>query len=147
VNIKPFQTERFFAIHEFTAACLLCVSDCESLTVDELLQLAGVSYASLGRLWLGYTESQGAPALRERIAGLYTSVGADQVVGLGAPEEGIFVAMHALLEPGDEAVVLTPCYDSLANVVEYLGCRVARWVLAEAAEPPTLPQVMIDRAT
>jgi len=139
MKIKPFQTERFFAVHEFTAAYLLCASDCESLTVDELLQLAGVSYASLGRLWLGYTESQGAPALRERIAGLYTSVGADQVVSLGAPEEGIFVAMHALLEPRDEVVVLTPCYDSLANVVEYLGCRVARWSLVEADEPPEGP--------
>jgi len=139
VKIKPFHTERFFAIHEFTAPYLLCASDCESLTVDELLQLAGVSYASLGRLWLGYTESQGAPALRERIAGLYASVSPDQVIGLGAPEEGILITMHALLESGDEVVVLTPCYDSLANVVEYLGCRVARWALVEAAEPPEGP--------
>jgi aspartate/methionine/tyrosine aminotransferase len=42
--------------------------------------------------------------------------------------------MHALLEPGDEVVVLTPCYDSLVNVVEYLGCRVLRWSLAEGQE-------------
>ena len=139
MKIKPFQTERFFAIHEFTAACLLCASDCESLTVDELLQLAGVSCASLGRLRLGYTESQGAPALRERVAGLYASVSPDQVIGLGAPEEGILITMHALLEPGDEVVVLTPCYDSLANVVEYLGCRIARWSLVEADEPPEGP--------
>ena len=136
MNIKPFHTERFFAVHEFTAPYILCASDCESLTVDELLQLAGASWESLGRLWLGYTESQGAPALRERIADLYTSVGADQVIGLSAPEEGIFLTMHALLEPGDEVVVLTPCYDSLANVAEYLGCRVVRWSLAEADKPP-----------
>jgi len=131
VNIKPFHTERFFAVHEFTAPYILCVSDCESLTVDELLQLAGASWESLGRLRLGYTESQGAPALRERIARMYARVDADQVIGLAAPEEGIFLTMHALLEPGDEAVVLAPCYDSLANVAEYLGCRVARWSLVE----------------
>lgn len=139
MKIKPFHTERFFAVHEFTAPYLLCASDCESLTVDELLQLAGASWESLGRLRLGYTESQGDPVLRECIAGLYTSVSADQVIGLGAPEEGIFVTMHALLEPDDEVIVLTPCYDSLGNVAEYLGCRVVRWLLAEADEPPDGP--------
>jgi len=139
VNIKPFHTERFFAIHEFTAPYLLCASDCESLTVDELLELAGASGERLGRLWLGYTESQGAPALRERVAEMYFGVDADHVIGLCAPEEGIFITMHALLEPNDEVVVLTPCYDSLINVVEYLGCRVARWPVSEAEEPPDGP--------
>jgi aspartate/methionine/tyrosine aminotransferase len=137
MNIKPFDTERFFAVHEFTAPHILCASDCESLTVGELLQLAGASWESLGRLRLGYTESQGAPALRERIAEMYPGLSGDQVVGLSAPEEGIFLTMHALLEPGDEVIVLTPCYDSLANVAEYLGCRVLRWSLAD--EPPHGP--------
>jgi aspartate/methionine/tyrosine aminotransferase len=109
------------------------------LTVDELLQLAGTSWESIGQLWLGYTESQGAPALREQIADMYAAVGPEQVIGLSAPEEGIFLAMHALLEPGDEVVVLTPCYDSLANVAEYLGCRLIRWPLREADEPPDGP--------
>ena len=136
MNIKPFHTERFFAAHEFAAPYILCASDCESLTVDELLQLAGVSWESIGNLRLGYTESQGASALRERIADLYTSVSVDQIVGLSAPEEGIFLTMHGLLEPGDEVIVLTPCYDSLVNVAEYLGCCVIRWSLLEADEPP-----------
>jgi aspartate/methionine/tyrosine aminotransferase len=132
LKIKPFYTERFFAIHEFSAPYLLCASDCESLTVDELLQLAGAPRESLGSLHLGYTETQGAPVLRERIAAIYTHAGADQVIYLSAPEEGIFVTMHALLEPGDEVIVLSPCYDSLANVAEYLGCHVVRWPLVPA---------------
>jgi aspartate/methionine/tyrosine aminotransferase len=139
MHIKPFGTERFFALHEFTAPYILCASDCESLTVDELLQLARASWESLGRLRLGYTESQGAPALRERIADLYPSVSADQVIGLSAPEEGIFLTMHALLEPGDEVIVLTPCYDSLVNVVGYLNCRVLRWPLVEGDGSPGGP--------
>ena len=136
MNIKPFHTERFFAVHEFTAPYILCASDCESLTVNDLLELDGASWPSLGRLRLGYTESQGAPALRERIAEIYTSLSAEQVIELGAPVEGIFLVMHTLLESDDEVVVLTPCYDSLVNVAEYLGCRVARWSLVEADEPP-----------
>ena len=139
MEIKPFHTERFFAAQEFSAPYLLCASACESLTVAELLELAGVSQESLGRLWLGYTESQGSPQLREQIAHTYTQIDSGQVIGLSAPEEGIFVTMHALLEPGDEVIVLTPCYDSLANVAEYLGCRVVRWMLREAGEPPAGP--------
>ncbi len=132
MKIKPFYTERFFAVHEFRAPHLLCASDCESLTIEELLQFTGTSWTPLAQLHLGYTESQGAPALREQIARLYTRLNADQIIGLSAPEEGIFLVMHALLEPGDEVVVLTPCYDSLINVAEYLGCNVVRWTLREA---------------
>ena len=139
MKIEPFHTERFFAAHEFSAPYLLCPSDCESLTVEELLHLAGVPWDSLGQLQLGYTESQGAPALRTLIASEYERVGDEGVIGLSAPEEGIFLTMHALLEPDDEVVVVSPCYDSLANVASYLGCRVVRWSLAEAPEPPDCP--------
>ncbi len=147
MKIRPFFTERFFAVHEYTAPYLLCASDCESLTVDGLLRRAGVSWESLGQLRLGYTESQGAPALRERIATMYNAIGADGVIGLSAPEEGIFLTMHALLEPGDEVIVLTPCYDSLANVAEYLGCRVARWSLLEADGPEGSSGWRLDLST
>jgi aspartate/methionine/tyrosine aminotransferase len=139
MKIKPFHTERFFAQYEFAVPYLLCASDCESLTVEELLQTAGAHWQSVAQLSLGYTETQGAPALRERIAGLYSGINADQIIGLSAPEEGIFVAMHALLEPDDEVIVLSPCYDSLLNVVQYLRCRSARWFLVEAKGPPEGP--------
>ncbi len=139
MKIESFFTERFFAAHEFTAPHLLCASDCEALAVHELLRLAEVPQDSLGQLWLGYTESQGAPAVRSLIAEGYKHVGHDGVIFLSAPEEGIFVAMHALLEPGDEVIVMAPGYDSLANLPSYLGCRVTRWSLAEAPEPPDGP--------
>ena len=134
MKIQPFFTERYFAQYEFNAPYLLSASDCESMTVDELHKLAGVPRDTLGDLCLGYTETQGAPALRERIAPLYREIATDQVIGLSSPEEGIFLTMHALLEPGDEVIVLTPCYDSLLNVVQYLGCQVSRWFMEEQSE-------------
>jgi aspartate/methionine/tyrosine aminotransferase len=139
MDIKPFFTERFFDKHEFTAPYTLCASECESMSVEGLLVLAGASPERLSEVWLGYTETLGSPALRERIAELYAIVGAGQVIGLAAPEEGIFITMHALLEPGDHVIVLTPCYDSLANVAEHLGCRVSRWKFSEALEPADGP--------
>jgi len=139
MRIEPFFTERFFAAHEFAAAYLLCASDCEALTVQELLRLAEVPQDSLGQLWLGYTEAQGAPALRSLIAEGYRHVSHEGVIFMSAPEEGIFVMMHALLEAGDEVIVMSPGYDSLANLPSYLGCRVTRWPVTEALEPPDGP--------
>ncbi len=36
---EAFGLERFFARHEFSARYLLCTSDCESMSIDELLAL------------------------------------------------------------------------------------------------------------
>jgi aspartate/methionine/tyrosine aminotransferase len=101
------------------------------MTVAELLELAGTDLGAIGDVWLGYTESQGSPVLRERVAELYPTIQAEHLLTVAAPEEGIFIAMHALLEPGDRVVVLTPCYDSLANLARHIGCEVVPWPLVE----------------
>jgi hypothetical protein len=54
-------------------------------------------------LRFGYTDTRGLHALREAIAGLYSSVSAEQLLVL-APQEGILLAMQALLQPGDHVV-------------------------------------------
>jgi hypothetical protein len=66
VTIREFQLERYFARWEFTAPYLLSASDCETVSVGELLNLANVPLSELGDLRLGYTESQGDPPMRQR---------------------------------------------------------------------------------
>jgi aspartate/methionine/tyrosine aminotransferase len=127
MKIPPFSTEQFFSLYEFTTPHLLCASDCESMSVAELLQLAGADAADLLGLRLGYTESQGHPALRAAVAALYEDVASDDVVILGAPEEGIYLTMRTLLEASDHVVVLTPAYDSLLNLAEHVSSHVSRW--------------------
>ena len=77
-------------------------------------------------LTLGYTESQGLPELREAIAGMYDAADADQVL-VAAPEEAIFLAMHALLSPGDHVVCTFPGYQSLYELARSIGCEVDLW--------------------
>jgi hypothetical protein len=61
-SLAPFKLERFFARYEFKVRYLLSSSDCESLTLPELLALADDEARSRWqRLSLGYTESQGDP--------------------------------------------------------------------------------------
>lgn len=136
MKIAPFATEHFFAQYEFTTPYQLCNSDCETVTVDELLQMAGVPLADLGKLALGYTESQGSPQLREAIAGAYDSVRADDVIVLGTPVEGIYLSARALLDPTDEVIVLTPAYDALINMFEHIvgANRVKKWAFTAGDE-------------
>jgi aspartate/methionine/tyrosine aminotransferase len=125
--LQPFKLERYFAEHEFSARYLLSASDCESLSVAELLGLADADGL---RRWemlrLGYTESQGDPALRSAIAAQYETIAAGQVL-VAAPEELIFIAMQTLLEPGQHAICIHPAYQSLYEVARSRGHEVSAW--------------------
>ena len=127
MKIKPFALELYFAKYEFTSRYMLCASDCESMSIENLLSLSGVSQDVLLQAGLGYTESQGDEGLREQIAALYPNVTASEIVFLSAPEEGIFTAMHALLNPGDHVIVLSPVYESLLNLAREITGNVSLW--------------------
>ena len=125
----PFGTELYYAKYEFSTPHLLSVSDCETLTVAELMALANIGLDELAELALGYTESSGHPELRSLVAREYEHVNPDQVIILGSPIEGIYLVMQALLEPGDEVIVLAPAYDALINIPEQSDAKVHRWPL------------------
>ena len=129
MNIAHFSTEHFFAQYEFKSPYQLCNSDCETITIEELLKMADVPLEQLGGLSLGYTETLGLAALREAIAATYQGVKTDDVVMLATPVEGIYLAAHAALNPGDEVIVLAPAYDALINTFEHVvgSANVRRW--------------------
>jgi len=127
MDITPFKLERFFSRYEFTATHLLCPSDCEPLSLQEVLdRMDGESRRLWKDLSLGYTETAGHPLLRRQVADLYDHVDAEQVLIL-APEEGIFLTMHALLRKGDHVICTFPGYQSLYQIAQSLGCGVERW--------------------
>src|SRR6516225_148280 len=103
--LPPFQIERFFARYEFQVSYLLCSSDCESLSVQDLLSLEPNAQEALHSLWLGYTESQGHPELRAEIARLYQSIHANEVLVHTGAEEAIYIFMNAALAFGDHLIV------------------------------------------
>ena len=132
MKIAPFELERYFAKHEFSARYLLSSSDCESLAMSDLLAMADAEIIQLwNELKLGYTESSGHPLLRETIASIYREIRAEDVLVL-VPEEGIFLLMHALLRVGDHVVCTFPGYQSLYEVARSIGCEVSTWEPDEA---------------
>lgn len=116
-RMRDFALEAYFSKWEFVARYNLTASDAESVGLDRLLALAEPDErAAFERLHLGYTETWGAPALRERIAATYETLAADQLLCLAGAGEGIYIASRVLLEPADHAVVTTPNYQSSETV-------------------------------
>jgi aspartate/methionine/tyrosine aminotransferase len=127
MQIKPFRIEQYFGKYEFTAKYLLSNSDAESRTIQELLDLEPGSHECFLKHWCGYTESPGAPALREVISGIYQGINPGNILAVSAAEEGIFVFYHALAGPGDHVIVETPCYESALEVARSTGAQVSEW--------------------
>jgi aspartate/methionine/tyrosine aminotransferase len=127
MEIRPFAIERFYEQWEFRAELMLSSSDCESLALAELLTLEPDAHERLLDLRLGYTEVAGSLELRSAIADGYERAGPDDVLTLAAAEEGIFLTYHALLAPGEHAIVEAPCYGSAIEVARSTGAEVSLW--------------------
>jgi len=130
---RPFLLERYFARFEFNTRYLLASSDCEALSLTEVLELGDErDRAAWDGLKLGYTESPGLLELRERIAIGYAGLSADDVI-TAAPEEAIYILGRAVLRPGDRVIVTFPGYQSLYEIASSLGAQVERWTPEETA--------------
>ena len=127
MKLAPFKLEQFFAQYEFTAQYLLCSSDCESMSIQELLSLEPNAVEAFQQQWLGYTEASGSPELRQEITQLYQHVTPDQILVHAGAEEAIFIFMNTALEPGDHVIVHFPCYQSLMEIAKSIGCQVSPW--------------------
>ena len=127
MRVPPFKLERYFARYEFSARYMLSSSDCELLSIGDLLAYEPGALEVFQQHWLGYTELQGSPELRSAIATLYDGTAADQILVHAGAEEGIFAFMNAILSPGDHLIVHAPAYQSLTEVARAIGCEVSLW--------------------
>lgn len=131
MQLRPFKLERYFAKYEFNTKYLLCSSDCESMTIAELLSLDPDAAENFHSHWLGYTESQGSPSLRRTICEIYQTMQPDDILVHTGAGEAIYLFMLAALEAGDHVIVHSPCYQSLFEVAHSLGCDVSLWIARE----------------
>ena len=115
--LRDFRLETYFSKWEFSARYHMTASDVQSMTLKELLALADdEDRAAFENVWLGYTETLGAPDLRDVIASTYDRVKASEVLCFAGAEEGLYIAMHALLDRDDHGIVVTPNYQSAETV-------------------------------
>ena len=127
MNLPPFKLERYFAKYEFNTEFLLCSSDCEAMSIADLLAFEPGAAEKFQKVWLGYTESQGSPALRAEICMLYETIQPGNILVHTGAGEAIFLFMFAAFQEGDHVIVHSPGYQSLADVARAAGCDVSPW--------------------
>jgi aspartate/methionine/tyrosine aminotransferase len=111
--LPDFRLETYLSKWEFAARYHMTASDMESLAVSELLAMASPEdRRAFDDLRLAYIETFGTPPLRAAIAGTYRGLEPEDVIAFAGAEEGIFCAMHALLDRDSHAVIVTPNYQS-----------------------------------
>lgn len=74
-----------------------------------------------------YTAAAGLPALREALSGRLAADGMtyapDEVLVTSGAKSGLFLALYALLDPGDEAIILEPYWSSYPPLVTAVGAK------------------------
>jgi aspartate/methionine/tyrosine aminotransferase len=85
----------------------LAESTSQDLTFGELLDLPGLE--NIRDLKLGYGKSAGAVTLREAIADA-CNVPIEQIITTQGTALGLFLLAFEVCRPGDEAVLVTPCF-------------------------------------
>lgn len=85
----------------------LAESTSQDLTLGELLDIAGLD--RLRGLKLGYGPSAGAAELREAI-GEACAIPSEHVITTQGTALGLFLLAFEVCRPGDEAVLITPCF-------------------------------------
>lgn len=83
----------------------------------------------LGKVLLRYGHHTGDPLLRETLAEQYPGLSGDQIVVTTGASEANFVAVSALVKPGDHVIIEHPNYPSLYEVPRSLGCKVSLFTL------------------
>ncbi|WLS02589.1 pyridoxal phosphate-dependent aminotransferase [Shinella oryzae] len=115
--LPDFRLETHFSRWEFKARHHMTASDAETMSMSELLALAGPEdLEAWERVSLGYTQTWGAPELREIIASTYETLGGADILTFAGAEEGLYCAMLALLGPDDHAIVTVPNYQSMETL-------------------------------
>lgn len=132
--MEPFRLERYFSRYEFNTEFLLCSSDCESFSIQELLSFERGATENFAKVKLGYTETAGSSELRFEISNTYTTIKPEQVLVHSGGEEVIYVFLRSFLKAGDHVIIPSPSYQSYSEIPLSMGCTVSAWEMKREAD-------------
>jgi aspartate/methionine/tyrosine aminotransferase len=145
MKIKPFGVEIWMNQYETQCAYNLAETCVESLTVAQLLDLAGKRGAILEELLplkLTYGAIEGTDRLRANIAALYTRQKPENVTITHGAIGANALVYATLVEPGDRVISVLPTYQQHYSIPESLGADVQIHKLrAENAFLPDLDEI------
>ncbi len=130
-EFQPFEMERMMSEWENVVEYNLSESGVHPMTVRELLDGDPGGVERLLDTELNYAQAHGEIPLREAIAALYPGATRDNVLVTVGAAEANYLALHTLVDPGDQVVIMLPNYMQVWGIAKNHGLRVASFRLLE----------------
>ena len=133
MKIEPFGVEQWMNAWETKCRFNLAETCVDSLTIGELLQIAGRNddLSALLPMKMTYGAIEGAERLRAAIAGLYQRQTPANIVTTHGTIGANMLVHKALVERGDKVVAIVPTYQQHYSIPEALGAEVVQLRLRE----------------
>ena len=128
--IELFQMERMQSTWENIVDYDMSESGVRPLTLGELVEMGFDLDAFLSQP-LGYSQSNGTVALREKLAAIYAGTSIDQIEVTNGTSEANYLIALSQLKPGDEVAMEVPNYMQMPGVARSLGATVRTFRLRQ----------------
>jgi len=127
MQIKPFGVEMW--MNEFETRCELNLAETcvDSMTLGELLDMAGQRATVLDALLpmrLGYGDIEGSARLRDAVAALYAKQARENVLVCHGTIGANALVHQALVSRGDHVIAVVPTYQQHYSIPESIGAEV-----------------------
>jgi capreomycidine synthase len=129
MRLAPALLESFMRSYYFDVEIDIGSSGVENFSLRQVRELLGFSLDELDRIVFQDSQTLGATGLRQAIADRLADGRADRVMVTHGSTDANFMIMSALLSPGDEVLVLDPCYQQLYGIAQAIGCQLRHWPL------------------
>jgi capreomycidine synthase len=106
-------------------------SGVESFQLRELREIIDIDLEDLDQIVFHDSQTMGGDGLRRAIADRYAGGLVERVMVTHGSTEANYLLHLAMVNAGDEVIVLDPAYQQLVSLAEGLGARVKKWKLRE----------------
>ena len=131
MQIDNFKVEEWFNKYEHLAKYDLADTCVESLTINELLSIAGENFEDVFDKKLNYGAIHGSERLKNAICSLYSNQNPENITvthgAIGANQ----LVMLSLVEPKDKVVSIVPTYQQHYSIPKSFGANVELFFLKE----------------
>lgn len=128
MNIPEFGVESWLNKWETKAKYDISQSSVEAMTLEELISLEGIDvetfFKRYANLRLDYGAIEGSYEFKQLVANLYKNVTPDNILQMNGATGGNFLALYALVNPGDQVISMLPSYQQLYDIPKSLGAEV-----------------------
>lgn len=131
-NFQPFVMERMMSKWENRVDYNLSESGVHPATLRDLVPNPEEVDRLLSTEFV-YSQANGIPELRERIAALYPGATVDNVLVTAGCIEANLISLQSILAPGDDIAVMAPNYLQIWGAAQNMGARVTTFDLSREA--------------